>query len=139
MKLINFDYLHTLTTEVGLTLEVEFQWVDPDIDFEDAKSSEEEIDDLKIVSDSEMGKIWLPLNDRTFDNAVITETIKESFYSLCVIIKRKGNERSANIPKESLIQGVHLELRKTNCLLQVVILTYLGQNIRQKFCIYWTF
>ena len=86
-----------------------------------------------------MGKIWLPLNDRTFDNAVITETIKESFYSLCVIIKRKGNERSANIPKESLIQGVHLELRKTNCLLQGFIFNYMGQNMRQKSFIYWSF
>ena len=103
VKIINFDFINTLSNEVGLTLEVKFQWVDPDIDFEDAKNSEEEIHEFKIVSDSEMGKIWLPLLDITYDNAVIGETIKEEFYSLGVIIKSKANPRSANTPKESLI------------------------------------
>ena len=103
VKIINFDFINTLSNEVGLTLEVKFQWVDPDIDFEDAKNSEEEIHEFKIVSDSEMGKIWLPLLDITYDNAVIGETIKEEFYSLGVIIKSNASARNANTPKESLI------------------------------------
>ena len=79
VKIINFDFINTLSNEVGLTLEVKFQWVDPNIDFEDAKNSEDEINEFKIVSDSEMGKIWLPLDDIKYDNAVIGETIKEDF------------------------------------------------------------
>ena len=31
------------------------------------------------------------------------------------------------------IQGVHLKLRKTNCLLQYVIFSYMGQNIWHNF------
>jgi hypothetical protein len=103
VKIINFDFINTLSNEVGLTLEVKFQWVDPNINFEDAKNSEDEINEFKIVSDSEMGKIWLPLDDINYENAVIGETVNEEFYSLGVIIKSKANPRSANTPKESLI------------------------------------
>ena len=37
-----------------------------------------------------------------------------------------------------MIQGVHLELRNTDCIFQGVIFNYMGQNIRQKICIYWS-
>ena len=66
-------------------------------------SAQRRSDQFKIVSDSEMGKIWLPLLDITYDNAVIAETIKEEFYSLGDIIKSKADERFASALKESLI------------------------------------
>ena len=34
------------------------------------------------------------------------------------------------------LQGVHLELRKTDCLLQGFIFNYMGLNMRQKSCIF---
>jgi hypothetical protein len=37
------------------------------------------------------------------------------------------------------VQVDHLELRKTDCLLQGFIFDYMGLTMRQKFCIFWTF
>ena len=103
MKIINFDSIEPLSDEVGLTVEIRFEWLDPNIDFEDAKNSEGEINEFNIVPEHQIGKIWLPINHLVYDNAVVGEIIKDDVYTLGVIIKSSASERNADESKESLI------------------------------------
>ena len=112
MKIINFDFVDTISMVIGLTVEIKFQWVDPNIDFEDAKN--DEISEFRIIPDNEKEKIWQPFYHTVYDNAVIGETIKEEFYTLGVIIESNPKERVASAPKESLIYpGAHNPLVAT--------------------------
>ena len=112
VEIINFDFVDTISMVIGLTVEIRFQWKDPNIDFEDAKN--DEISEFRIIPDNEKEKIWQPFYHTVYDNAVIGETIKEEFYTLGVIIESNPKERVASAPKESLIYpGAHNPLVAT--------------------------
>ena len=55
--------------------------------------------------------------------------VSNSFMSTIIELKQSGN---------FWIQGVHLKLRKTNCLLQWFFGGYMGQNIWQNLLMHWT-
>ena len=103
VKIINFDFIDALSNTVGLTVELKFSWVDPKIDFENAKDLNDKSEELRIVPQFQKDKIWLPIQELVFDNAVIGEVVKEDVYILEVNIKSAANTRSVNDPKESLV------------------------------------
>ena len=103
VKIINFDFIDALSNTVGLTIELKFRWVDPQIDFENAKNLNDNSEEFRIIPHSQEDKIWLPIQELVFDNAVIGKVLKEDVYLLKVNIKSKANARSVNDPKESLI------------------------------------
>ena len=103
VKIINFDFIDALSNTVGLTVELKFNWVDPKVDFENAKDVNDKSEELRIVPQFQKDKIWLPIQELVFDNAVIGEIVKEDVYILEVNIKSAANTRSVNDPKESLV------------------------------------
>ena len=103
MKVINFDSINTHANEVGLTVEIRFEWVDPNIDFEDAKDSKDDPNEFKLVPDHQQDKIWLPLHDLAYDNAVIGEIIKQNFHKLGVMIESSASEGNVNNPRELVL------------------------------------
>ena len=103
VEIINFDFVNTISNTVGLTVKIQFQWIDPNIDFEDAKNSPEEINEFKTIPDNEHGRIWQPFHHIVYDNAVIGETVEDDVFTLGVVIKSGPKERDPCAPKELLI------------------------------------
>ena len=56
VEIVNFDFVNTISNTVGLTVKIQFQWIDPNIDFEDAKDSPEETIEFMKIADKGIRK-----------------------------------------------------------------------------------
>ena len=103
VEIINFDSIDTVHMSVGLTVEISLQWRDQNVDYENAKNSQNILKEFKIIADDEKSRIWLPLPHIIFNNAIIGKTFEEKFYTLGVLIQNKPQPMKSEEPRETLI------------------------------------
>ena len=56
---------------VGMTVEIQLIWRDPNLIYENILAEKEQFDSFKVITKRDVDQIWLPMPDIIHDNAVI--------------------------------------------------------------------
>ena len=103
VKVINVDYINTVTMVVGLTIELTLKWRDHKIDYENLKNVKDEEGTFRTIPNKEKSNIWFPIPELVHENAIIGETKTVNFYTLGVEVRNNSMPMDPSLSRETLI------------------------------------
>ena len=95
IKVLNIDFIDTVSMTVGLTVEIRFTWRDQRLIYKNILDGKEKFDVFKVISKREIELIWLPMPKVIHDNAVLGKEVEDKVSYVKVI--GRSNPTTVNL------------------------------------------